>query len=350
MRKFRRATLFALIAIISALLVYSCSEIPIAPRVIPKDPVDTTKPSTSGYSTTDIFGTVDKTPSLVPIAVPDTVNIRISLPGVENLPVSTLRVFEDNKEQGFVLYKESTIRNRLDIAIILDVTGSMSYAINGAKNSIIDFATNLEESGMDVRIGVIPFDDYVNPPSDIDVDPPYLGLSSPSDAKDYVGVLYAGYGGDWAENPYDAIMFAATALEWRPSAQRVMIVITDAPAHYKSDGIGFSHFDKADMFPALVGFFTIHGAFVPSGYYYDTTTDFSDPGDVRELCQKTGGVIKYTDSAGNVNLNDLGIVEYVESSWIVSFESDSPAATHTIEVFYTTSTDKRYLKIEGATY
>ncbi|MGQ9856228.1 MAG: VWA domain-containing protein [Fervidobacterium sp.] len=350
MRKFGRTTLFALIAVISALLVYSCSEIPVAPRVIPKDPVGTTKPSTSGYSTIDIFGTVDKMPSLVPIAVPDTVNIRISLPGVENLPDNTIRVFEDNKEQGFVLFKESAIRNKLDIAIILDVTGSMGYAIDGAKNSIIDFATNLEESGMDVRIGVIPFDDYVNPPSDIEVEPPYLELSSPADARDYVGELYAGYGGDAPENPYDAIMFAATALEWRPSAQRVMIVITDAPGHYEGDGYDFAHFTKAEILPSLVGFFTIHGAFVPGWYYFDWQTDFSASGDVRELCQKTGGVIKYTDSAGNVDLNQLGIVEYVESSWIVSFESDSPAATHTIEVFYTTSTDKRYLKIEGATY
>ncbi|WP_448375639.1 VWA domain-containing protein [Fervidobacterium sp.] len=343
-----------LINVVSFLFVlvflFSCSEIPQAPKVIPPDPTGTTKPSLTGYVTTDIYGSVDKQPTLVPIAVPDPVRVKLSLPGVENILSSELRVFEDNKEQGFILYKESSLRNKLDIAIILDVTGSMGTAIEGAKNSIISFANSLSSSGLDARIGVIPYDDYVNPPKDIDVDPGFLNLTSPASAQEYVASLYAGNGGDWPENPYDAIMFAATAVNWRPGAQRVMIIITDANAHYKDDGTDFAHFTKAEMLPALIGFFTIHGAFIPGWTYNSAQTDFSAQDDVRELCQKTGGVIKYTDTFGNVNLNDLGIVEYVTSSWIVTFESDSPAATHTIEVFYTSGEDKKYMKIENAAY
>jgi hypothetical protein len=343
-----------LISILSFLFVlvflFSCSEIPQAPKVIPPDPTGTTKPLISEYAAANIYGSVDKQPTLVPIAVPDPVRVRISLPGVENLQPSELRVFEDNREQGFVLYKESSVKNKLDIAIILDVTGSMWNAIEGAKNSIISFANSLASSGLDVKIGVVPFDDYVNPPSDIDVKPGFLNLTSPASAQEYVASLYAGYGGDDPENPYDAIMFAATALEWRPGAQRIMIVITDAPAHYKGDGTPFAHFTKNEMLSTLVGYFVIHGAFVPGWYYSESDTDFSDPGDVRELCQKTGGVIKYTDTSGNVDLMGLGIVEYVTSSWIVTFESDSPASTHTVEIFYAKGSDKRYLKLQDVTY
>lgn len=345
----RRMLISALSFVFVLVFLFSCSEIPQAPKVIPPDPAGTTKPSVSEYEASDIYGSVDKQPTLVPIAVPDSVRVRISLPGVENLLPSELRVFEDNKEQGFVLYKESSVKNKLDIAIILDVTGSMDPVIEGAKNSIISFANSLADSGLDARIGVIPFDDYVNPPSDIDVSPGFLNLTTPASAQEYIGALYAGYGGDWAENPYDAIMFAATALEWRSGTQRTMIVITDAPAHYKGDGTSFAHFTKAEMLPKLVGYFVIHGAFIP-GYYSESTTDFSDPGDVRELCQETGGVIKYTDTYGNVDLTSLGIVEYVTSSWIVTFESDSPASTHTIEIFYTKGSDKRYLKLQDVTY
>lgn len=345
----RRMLISVLSFVFVLVFLFSCSEIPQAPKVIPPDPTGTTKPSVSEYLASDIYGSVDKQPTLVPIAVPDPVRVKISLPGVEDLLPSELRVFEDNREQGFVLYKESSVRNKLDIAIILDVTGSMGPAINGAKNSIISFADSLADSKLDARIAVIPFDDYVNPPSDIDVDPGFLNLTSPASAQEYVASLYAGFGGDRPENPYDAIMFAATALDWRPGAQRTMIVITDAPAHYKGDGTSFAHFTKNEMLPTLVGYFVIHGAFVP-GYYSEYTTDFSDPGDVRELCQKTGGVIKYTDSYGNVDLTNLGIVEYVTSSWIVTFESNSPAATHTIEIFYTKGTDKRYLKLQNVTY
>jgi len=122
-----------LISILSFLFVlvflFSCSEIPQAPKVIPPDPTGTAKPSVSEYTAANIYGSVDKQPTLVPIAVPDPVRVRISLPGVENLQPSELRVFEDNREQGFVLYKESSVKNKLDIAIILDVTGSMSNAI-----------------------------------------------------------------------------------------------------------------------------------------------------------------------------------------------------------------------------
>ena len=332
-------------------LLYSCSDIPMAPKAIPKDPSGTTKPSPTFYSASNIYGSIDKQPSLVPIAVPDAIRLRISLPGVEAFSPSNLRIFENNKEQGFLLYKESETRNKIDIAIILDVTGSMSGAIEGAKNSIIDFADSLMNSGMDAKIGVIPFDDFVNPPSGITVNGSFLNLTSPEEAQEYVATLYAWGGGDWYENDYDAIMFAATALEWRPGAQRVMIVITDAPAHYKSDYSGFAHFDKSEMLPVLMGYYTIHEAIVPDYSYYDPAdTDFSDLGDLRELCQKTGGVIRYTDSAGNVNLNDLGIVEYVSSSWIATFESDSPAATHTIEVFFEKDSVKRYLKIESISY
>lgn len=346
----RKTLLSMVIFTVVFFIIYSCQNIPTAPSIIPKDPTGTTKPSVSGYSADGIYISVDKIPALLPLAVPDYVKIRLSIPGVENISASNLRVFEDNKEQGFVLYKESTARNKLDIAIILDVTGSMQPSIDGAKNSIIAFANALKESGLDVRIGIIPYDNSVNPPSDIDIDLPYLNLSSPDDAKEYVAELYAGDGGDWEENLYDAIMFAATALEWRPGSQRSMILITDAPAHYKGDGTSYAHFTKAEMLPKLVGYFTIHGAFVPKNPYNNPDADFTLPEDPRELCQKTAGIIKYTDSSGNVDLTDLGIVEYVESSYIIAFESDSSANTHTVEVFYESGATKKYAKIENVNY
>lgn len=349
MRKKPRNLLAVISIAIVILFLYGCSNIPTAPKAIPPDPVGTTKPNSDDYTTEGIFASIDRMPTLVPIAVPDGVNVRISLPDITSLSPNNVRIFEDNKEQGFTLRKESEERNKLDIAIILDVTGSMDDAIDGAKESILNFAEALEESGLDVRLGIVPYDDYVNPPSDIDVDPPYINLSKPADVEAYVKTLYAGYGGDAPENLYDGIMFAATAMNWRPYAQRSMIVITDASSHYKDDGTYYSHFTKSDLLSNLVGYFTVHGAFVPR-YYDSSTTDFSAPGDPREICQKTGGIIKYTDSSGNVNLTDLGIVEYVASSWIATFESDSPEATHTIEVFYTTDSAKKYAKLQNVSY
>ncbi len=350
MKKNIRRSLEMFSVLIVILVLYGCSNIPVVSSMIPPDPTGTTKPTVDDYATDNIFVSIDKMPTLVPIAISDSVNVRISLPNVENLEAANIRIFEDNKEQGFVLRKESEERNKLDIAIILDVTGSMANAITGAKNSIIAFAEALEESGLDVRLGVVPYDDYVNPPSDIDVASPYLNLSEPDDVETYVNTLYAGNGGDTPENLYDGIMFAATAMNWRPYAQRSMIVITDAPSHYEGDGYSFTHFTKSEMLSELVGYVTVHGAFAPGYYYVSSATDFSAPGDPREICQRTSGIIKYTDSYGNVDLTDLGIVEYVTSSWIAAFESDSPEATHTIEVFYATDSTKRYAKFQNVSY
>ncbi|ODN29867.1 vWA domain-containing protein [Fervidobacterium thailandense] len=344
-----RKTFIAISTILVTLLfLYSCSDIPRVPLNIPPDPTGTTKPNTSGYSTLNISGVLDKGGLLVPLTVPDFNKVRITLPGVEDATIEHFRVFEDNREQGFVLYKESTARKKIDIAVVIDVTGSMGYSITGVKNSVISFANALKSSGMDVKIAIVPFDDYV-PSNDKKYDPRFLNLSDPETAKNYVATLSAYGGDDTPENPYDAIMFAAREVSWRTGSQRHIILITDAPAHYNGDGSSVSTWKKETMLPHLIGYFIVHGAFVPD-WYNPGATNFSVPDDPREICQKTGGLIKYTDSYGNVDLNALGIVEYVASSWIIVFESDSPSATHTIEVFFTKGADKRYLKLENVTY
>ncbi|MFN3691969.1 MAG: vWA domain-containing protein [Fervidobacterium sp.] len=336
------------------LSLYSCSNIPVASSNIPSDPTGTSKPNVVSYVNDGIYISIDKMPTLLPITSKDYVRVRVSIPGAENLSENELRVFEDNKEQGFIIFKESVTRSKIDIAIILDITGSMGSAITGVKNSIVEFANELLDSGLDIKLAVVPFGDYVNPPSDCisDLNPPLLDLSSPLDVKSYVeNKLYASGGGDWPENPYDAIMSAATVLTWRPGSQRSIILITDAPAHYLGDGSEYAHFTKNTMLPYLIGYFTIHSVIVPDSFFYLTNaTDFSNSSDPRELSQRTGGLVKYTDSQGNVDLTEFGIAEYIESSWIVSFESDSALEKHTIELFYEQGAAKRYAKLENISY
>jgi hypothetical protein len=59
-----------------------------------------------------------------------------------------------------------------------------------------------------------------------------------SDAQkftDWVGTLHAGGGGDIPEDQLDALAYAAT-LPFRPDAQGIIILITDAPPHVAGDG------------------------------------------------------------------------------------------------------------------
>ncbi len=58
-----------LLAVLLLIFLYSCSNIPTAPSIIPSDPIGTTKPSPATYSEGGIYGSIDLNPSLLPIAV-----------------------------------------------------------------------------------------------------------------------------------------------------------------------------------------------------------------------------------------------------------------------------------------
>ncbi|ANQ54354.1 von Willebrand factor A [Thermosipho sp. 1063] len=343
-----------LLSFIVLIFIFGCVNIPTLPKLIPKDPKGVLKPSTSLYTDLTLYLTTDKTPFLVPLSVPDYVRLKLSVPDISNLSDSEIKVFEDNKAQGFLLFKEAEKRTQIDIMIVLDTTGSMYNAIEGVKNSIQNLIITLEASGLDARIGIVPFDDAA-PSKNITVSPAWLDLSDASSAKNFVSSLSAYGGGDFPENPYAGIMYAFNNASWRTSSQKIIILITDASAHYKSesypgDAEGETLYDKSEVIDAITGYVTVHGAFVPTYYYNITDTDFSNPEDPREIIEKTGGIVNYTDSSGNVDLTNIGLLEYISSSWIIAFESDSPNATHTIEVFIDHENLKGYKKLENVNY
>jgi hypothetical protein len=138
-----------------------------------------------------------------------------------------------------------TVTDRpLDIAFILDNTGSMAGAINGAEDSIIAFSASLEAAGVDARFGLVTYGDSALHPtpvgyitaegqSDANTSPrPVLDFSTAAALKDVLTAEVEAEGGqDGPENPLDAIMYAYNNFSWRTTAQRVFVVITDITAH-----------------------------------------------------------------------------------------------------------------------
>jgi len=142
----------------------------------------------------------------------------------------------------------------VDIAFILDNTGSMRNVITGSKNSINAFAASLEAQGKDVRFGLVTFGDSPKHPTP-------TGLITDEGTPSYTDCSYtrevaalgtaaaleivlasteADGGGDLAENPLDAIMYAYNNFAWRADAQKIIIVITDIYAHQITDTYGKS--------------------------------------------------------------------------------------------------------------
>ena len=128
---------------------------------------------------------------------------------------------------------------RIEVAFVLDTTGSMSGLIEGAKSKIWSIASQLagnqQESG--VRMGLIGYRDrgdaYVTRRYDLtaDIDSIYAQLRS----------FRAEGGGDGPESVNQALHEAITAMSWsdRDDVYRVVFLVGDAPPHMDYGDVGF---------------------------------------------------------------------------------------------------------------
>jgi len=121
----------------------------------------------------------------------------------------------------------------LDLAFVIDTTGSMSSTIDAVKNQVDAVADKLAAGTSSYRMAVVSFRDqpaYTGDPDDYAgrVD---QGFTSDAGAvKSAVAKLSASGGGDTPESAYSGIT-SALNLDWRPGVKKEVIVFTDAPAH-----------------------------------------------------------------------------------------------------------------------
>ena len=116
-----------------------------------------------------------------------------------------------------------------DIVFVLDITGSMQAQINGLKDGIGTFASDLYKAKVDARFACLAFRDLTyDEPSQL---LKFKGEVFTSDAaafRDEVAKLRANGGGDEPESSFEAISEAAGLKDYRKSAVRSLVLITDA--------------------------------------------------------------------------------------------------------------------------
>ncbi len=127
----------------------------------------------------------------------------------------------------------------VDIAFIIDQTGSMKQEVYEVKSNIIDFTRRLASRGVDYRLALITFSDRIERYKDFT-----------EDVKTFIswidGLKISG-GGDDNENALEGL-FEASSFKFRQSAQRIFILITDAMFHQKGDrGDGKTEFTTDSM-------------------------------------------------------------------------------------------------------
>jgi uncharacterized protein YegL len=119
----------------------------------------------------------------------------------------------------------------VEVAFVLDTTGSMGGLIEGAKRKIWSIATAIVDSNPDaeVRMGLVAYrdigDDYVTKTFDLTTDI--------QDLYAHLLELKARGGGDWPESVNEALDVAVNKLQWTPSSdtRRIVFLVGDAPPH-----------------------------------------------------------------------------------------------------------------------
>ena len=147
---------------------------------------------------------------------------------VGQLAPDNLEVQEDGQKVQITDFRGEDQGRPVDIVVAFDITESMQPFIDGMKEATVDFADRLSKAKRDYRLGLVTFEDYV-------VRDDTVFTRSASEFKSWVGALQASGGGDIPEDSLDALV-VASRFPFRPEAQAVVILITDAPDHFRGDG------------------------------------------------------------------------------------------------------------------
>ncbi|MFQ5627366.1 MAG: LamG-like jellyroll fold domain-containing protein [bacterium] len=134
---------------------------------------------------------------------------------------------------------------KADFVFVFDTTASMQNQIDAVKARARSFADSLARRGVDYALGLVSYGDD------------YRILNNNALTRDinlfqnWVNGLVASGGGDRPENPFDALV-AAAQMNFRAGAQRIFILITDAPAHTRGGRGSPTGLALPDVVAALV--------------------------------------------------------------------------------------------------
>jgi len=126
---------------------------------------------------------------------------------------------------------QAVAKPTVEVAFVLDTTGSMGGLLEGAKRKIWSIATSVVDTNpdADIRIGLVAYrdigDEYVTKTFDLttDIQDIYANLLE----------LKARGGGDWPESVNEALDVAINKLQWTKGsdAKRIVFLVGDAPPH-----------------------------------------------------------------------------------------------------------------------
>lgn len=138
--------------------------------------------------------------------------------------------------------------NQLDVVFLVDTTGSMWDDIANVQASARAILDAISAGGRDFRVAVADYKDHPVFPHGEPEDYPYRAvLVFTNDRAAITGAinsLSASGGWDWPESVFSGMMGAITSDGlggWRKDAQKIIIVMADAPPHDPEPVTGYTH-------------------------------------------------------------------------------------------------------------
>jgi hypothetical protein len=132
------------------------------------------------------------------------------------------------QQVNFVSPRSAAIVQRLDLALVIDTTGSMGDEITYLQSELAGIVNAIRRNhpGLDLRVGFVFYrdlgDDYVTRTVGFD--------GSISRVQAALAQERASGGGDYPE-AMDQALIRAAGLNWRPDAVKSLLLVADAPPH-----------------------------------------------------------------------------------------------------------------------
>ncbi|MFV0538539.1 MAG: VWA domain-containing protein [Dysgonomonas sp.] len=300
---------------------------------------------------------IDKTNTFIPNAQFSTsgnsVEIEVNLTGIQHPETQEwLKLFGtteinqnvwvevDGQPKGIVVVNKASDPNRkllVDLVFTVDNSSSMGQEADSVANSIVKWATKLDNKGFDIRFGCVGFGYYYNDNTTGGIDFTDLdGINTFLNREGKKGITRTvGFEGPEAERlkeaskdykrardecGAEAIRFADENFTFRTGANRIYVNFTDEPNQPKNyEEISVEFFANQENWNTAQG--TIHTV-------YSASPNFTQTALYREypwlMSEYTGGTTIYAPSNfANVSLDTLPVTGAMENSYIIRFNNNS---------------------------
>ena len=130
--------------------------------------------------------------------------------------------------QTFADYIEHLQQTGIDVVFAIDATGSMVWVHTKVHQRMQQLASYVRNLVPLARFGIIAYRDYSDPEFVTRVSQLSFDIEK---SRTFIADIDAVGGGDMPEAVVSALRVAEGKIAWRPGAQRVVVIIGDAPPH-----------------------------------------------------------------------------------------------------------------------